>query len=288
MSDARFETLISAEEVARRSGRPDWTIVDCRYDLMDPAAGRRAWLQSHVPGAGYADLGKDLSGPPLTDHGRHPLPSPETMTRLFSGLGIGAGVQVVAYDDSDGAIAARLWWMLRYMGHDAVAVLDGGFAAWREAGLPEESGPVTPAPAVFAGEPKRDWLVTVDDVPGARCLVDARLPPRYRGDKEPLDPVAGHIPGARNHPYKDNVDDRGRFLPPARLAARFAESLAGAPPENAVFYCGSGVTACHLLLAAAHAGLPAGKLYAGSWSDWCRDPARPVARGAEPGPPLAS
>lgn len=286
MRPCRFETLVSTADVAGRLDDPDWIIVDCRYDLMDPGAGRRAWLEAHVPRAQYADLGKDLSGPPLTDHGRHPLPSADAMAALFSSLGIGRGVQVVTYDQSDGAIAARLWWMLRYMGHDHVAVVDGGFDAWREAGLPVQSGPVERTPAVFEGSPRREWLVTVDEVPQVRCLVDARLAPRYRGETEPLDPVAGHIPGARNHPYRDNVDDRGCWLSAARLAARFAETLGENPPDAAVYYCGSGVTACHLLLAAARAGLPAGKLYAGSWSDWCRDPARPVARGAEPGPPL--
>lgn len=286
MGTFRYKTLVSPGELASHVDRTDWVVVDCRYDLTNPDAGRRAWLEAHVPRAQYADLGKDLSGPPITDHGRHPMPSPDAMTTLFSRLGIFRGVQVVSYDQSDGAFAARLWWMLRYMGHDAVAVLDGGFNAWRDAGLPLHGGPEDTTPSVFKGSPRSEWLVTVDAVPKAQCLVDARLAPRYRGDEEPLDPVAGHIPGARNHPYKDNVDDRGRFLAPARLAARFNESLDGNAPETAVYYCGSGVTACHLLLAAAHAGLPAGKLYAGSWSDWCRDSGRPVARGAEPGPPL--
>ena len=288
MSGSQFTTLVSTDEVARRLDDSNWVIVDCRYDLMDPEAGGRVYLEAHVPKAQYAHLGEDLSGPPLTDHGRHPLPSAQAMTALFSRLGVTSGVQVVVYDQSDGALAARLWWMLRYMGHDAVAVLDGGFAAWRDAGLPTQSGQANAAPSVFEGAPRSEWLVTIDSVPNVRCLVDTRLAPRYRGDQEPLDPVAGHIPGARNHPYTDNVDEKGRFLPPQRLAARFTETLGAHLPNSAVYYCGSGVTACHLLLAAAHAGLPAGKLYLGSWSEWCRDPARPVTRGADPGTPLYS
>ncbi|MDX1512643.1 MAG: sulfurtransferase [Gammaproteobacteria bacterium] len=286
MPDPSFSTLISADQLAARLKRPDLRIIDCRYDLTDPDAGRRIYLESHLPGALYADLGKDLSGPPLTDRGRHPLPSPDAMTALFSALGVSPGTQVVAYDQTDGAIAARLWWMLRYMGHETAAVLDGGFTAWREADLPVESGDVARTPARFTGAPRGDWLVTLDRVPGVPCLVDARLAPRYRGETEPLDPVAGHIPGAKNLPYRGNVGEDGRFLSPAQVAARFAEVLGDRPPEDAVYYCGSGVTACHLLLAAAHAGLPPGKLYAGSWSEWCRDPARPVATGPEPGPPL--
>ena len=282
-----YNTLVTADQVAERLGDRDWVIVDCRYDLMNPAAGRADHETAHVPGARYAHLSDDLSGPPLTDHGRHPLPSASAMTALFSRLGIANESQVAVYDQSDGAIAARLWWMLRYMDHDRAAVMDGGFEAWRAGGFPTEAGPVAETSAHFNGTPRREWLVTVDQVPAARCLIDARLAPRYRGEQEPLDPVAGHIPGARNLPYRDNVDDRGRFLPSADIARSFARTLGAAAPEEAVYYCGSGVTACHLLLAAAHAGLPAGKLYAGSWSDWCSDPGRPMTRGDQPGTPLS-
>lgn len=286
MTTESINTVISVDDVFRRLGDAECVIVDCRYNLMEPEAGRRAYLLSHVPGARYAHLHDDLSGEPLTDHGRHPLPSPEALTRLFGRLGIDEGAQVVVYDDADAGIAARLWWLLRYMGHGSVAVMDGGFRAWNSAGLPLESGPVEVVPKIFRGEPRREWVVTVGEVPGEKCLVDARAGPRYRGEEEPLDPVAGHIPGARSHPYRDNVQADGRFRSPQELKNQFEKTLGAHAPETAVYYCGSGVTACQLLLAAAHAGLPPGRLYAGSWSEWSSDPGRPVASGPEPGPPL--
>jgi thiosulfate/3-mercaptopyruvate sulfurtransferase len=286
MTSAIFKTLVAVDEVSRRLGDPNWVIADCRYDLMDPDAGRRAYLEGHVPGARYAHLHDDLAGEPLTDRGRHPLPSAEALSKLFSRLGIDASVQVVVYDHADAGIAARLWWLLRYMGHEAVAVMDGGFRAWESAKLPLESGSSIARPKVFHGHAKREWVVTLEHVAAQPCLVDARAEARYRGDEEPLDPVAGHIPGARNHPYHENVDADGRFRSPRELEARFRQTLGEHPPESAVYYCGSGVTACQVLLAAAHAGLPAGRLYAGSWSEWCSDPERPVARGQDRGPAL--
>ncbi len=278
-----FETIIDAPALCALLDDPGLVIIDARFNLMDVEEGRKAYLRAHVAGAQYVHLDDDLSGPPLTDAGRHPLPSADALNALFSRLGIDADAQVVAYDQRDGAVAARVWWMLRYMGHQAVAVLDGGWKAWTAAGLPTAGGVESRAGADFHGEPRGDWLITVDRVPDARRLVDARDPRRYRGEREPLDPVAGHIPGAVNHCYSDNVDADGHFLPPATLAARLSETLAGTPPEEAVYYCGSGVTACHDLLAACHAGLPAGGLYVGSWSEWCSDPRRPVATGPEPG-----
>ncbi len=286
MTTESINTVISVDEVFRRLGDAGCVIVDCRYNLMDPEAGRRAYLQGHLPGARYAHLHDDLSGPPLTDHGRHPLPSPEALTVLFTRLGIDEGAQVVVYDDADAGVAARLWWLLRYMGHEAVAVLDGGVRAWTSAGLPLESGSVQAESKTFRGAPKREWVVTLGEVPRQACLVDARAQARYRGEEEPLDPVAGHIPGARSHPYRDNVHADGRFRSSQELRLQFEKTLAGHAPETAVYYCGSGVTACQLLLAAAHAGLPPGRLYAGSWSEWSSDPGRPVACGPEPGPPL--
>ena len=250
-----FETIIDVPALRALLDDPGLVIIDARFNLMDVEEGRKAYLQAHIPGAQYAHLDDDLSGPPLTDAGRHPLPSADALNALFSRLGIDADAQVVAYDQRDGAVAARAWWMLRYMGHQAVAVLDGGWKAWTAAGLPTASDVECRPAADFRGEPRRDWLVTVDRVSEARRLVDARDPRRYRGEREPLDPVAGHIPGAVNHCYSDNVDADGRFLPPATLAARFSQTLAGMPPEQAVYYCGSGVTACHDLLAACHAGL---------------------------------
>jgi thiosulfate/3-mercaptopyruvate sulfurtransferase len=273
--------LISVDDLNARLRAPDLVVVDCRFDLAATHWGHEAYLDGHVPGAVYAHLDRDLSGPPLTDRGRHPLPGSDALFACFGRMGIGAHAQVVAYDQADGAVASRLWWLLRYVGHDEVAVLDGGWRAWSERGLPAESGEHLREPSVFTGTPRRDWLVTVDEVSGAARLVDARAGERYRGEKEPLDPVAGHIPGARNHPYRRNVDDSGRFLPAEAVRDQLLETLDGIDPGAAVYYCGSGVTACHLLLAAAHAGLAPGRLYAGSWSDWCSDPARPVATGSD-------
>ncbi len=273
-------TLVDAATLRAHLGDPAWIVVDCRFDLAAPEAGQRDWLAGHVPGARYAHLDRDLSGPPRTDHGRHPLPAPEALVATFGRLGIGPGTQVVACDTAGGMFAARLWWLLRYMGHDAVAVLDGGWQAWLAAGGPVETGAVEPRAARFTGTPRGEWLVTLEEVGEAPLLVDARDPARFRGEVEPLDPVAGHIPGARNRHCRTNLDAGMHFRPPAELRGEFTTLLGAVPAGDAVFYCGSGVTACHNLLALAHAGLPPGRLYAGSWSEWCRDPARPVATGA--------
>lgn len=275
------ETLINCADLnamLRQAGR---IIVDCRYDLNDAERGYREYLSAHIPGAVYADLHDDLSGPPLTDCGRHPLPSPEAQNALFRRLGINHGSGVVVYDDMSGAFAGRLWWMLRYMGHARVSVLDGGWQYWVQSGYPVESGAHKNTPGDFTGQPTPEWLVTLDQVRDIPLLVDSRDPARYRGETEPLDRVAGHIPGARNHFWKNNLQDNGLFRPAAEIRASFQQLLAGTPPGDAAFYCGSGVTACHNLLAAAHAGLPVPRLYAGSWSEWCADPGRPVATGEE-------
>lgn len=278
-----FTTLIDVPSLHARLDDASLTIVDTRFNLMDVDEGRNAYASAHIPGAVYAHLDDDLSGPPLTDAGRHPLPSAEALEALFSRLGIDAESQVVVYDQRDGMVAARLWWMLRYMGHAAVAVLDGGWKAWTAAGHATRGGTETRAASAFHGAPRREWLVTVDQVPSARCLIDARDGRRYRGEQEPLDRIAGHIPGAVNRFFGENLDGDGYFLPPAALADGLATLLAGTPVEEAVFYCGSGVTACHGLLAARHAGLGDGRLYVGSWSEWCSDAERPVATGAAPG-----
>jgi len=282
-SPPRFTTLIAPEALARERG-PAWAVVDCRYDLKDPAWGHGEYLAAHVPGAVYASLSHDLAAAPTGRNGRHPLPSPEAMRAAFGRLGIGPGTQVVAYDQGNGMFAARLWWMLRYMGHDAVAVLDGGWARWLRESRPVESGAVTPAPARFAGEPRAGWLRTAAEVEAtlgdpATRLVDARSPDRFAGENETIDPVGGHIPGAVDHHYQDNVGADGTFLPADALRARFAATLGGHAPGNVVCYCGSGVTACHNLLAMAHAGLEGAALFAGSWSEWSADPSRPVATG---------
>jgi thiosulfate/3-mercaptopyruvate sulfurtransferase len=274
-----YESLVNCATLARNVADPAWVVVDCRFDLSDPEAGRRAYRHRHIAGAAYAHLDHDLCGPPLTNKGRHPLPTAEALEQALGRLGIDETRQVVAYDDMGGAMAARLWWLLRYMGHGAVALLDGGWQAWEAAGLPTAGGETRPAPRAFGGAPRSEWLVPIEGVAQARLLIDSRDPARYRGEVEPLDPVAGHIPGAINYCWKRNLDADGRFLAPAALRAQLESLLAGTPSREAVFYCGSGVTACHNLVALVHAGLPDARLYAGSWSEWCTDPGRPVARG---------
>ncbi len=274
-------TIIDAQSLHARLNDAALVIVDTRFNLFDVDEGRSAYASAHIPGAVYAHLDDDLSGPPLTDAGRHPLPSPEALETLFSRFGVVADSQVVVYDQRDGVTAARLWWMLRYMGHEAVAVLDGGWKAWAGAGYGTAGGRETRPASEFYGAPRHDWLITVDQVAGARRLIDSRDPRRYRGEQEPLDPVAGHIPGAVNRFHGENLDSDGHFLPARELASGFGALLAGTPIEQTVFYCGSGVAACHGLLAARHGGLGDGCLYVGSWSEWCSDPARPVATGPE-------
>jgi thiosulfate/3-mercaptopyruvate sulfurtransferase len=274
-------TLISREQLLAGLRDPLLLVVDCRYDLGDPGAGRRAYLERHIPGAIYAHLHDDLSGAADARRGRHPLPSPEQLIDLFSRFGVDGSIQVVAYDDASGSIAGRLWWLLQYMGHEAAAVLDGGWSAWLEAGFPTDAISVRRARRRFSGEPKQDMLVMLNDVEQQPLLVDSRDAPRYRGEIEPLDPVAGHIPRARNRCWRSNIDTHGRFRAATELRREFTELFAGNDPRHVTFYCGSGVTACHNVLAAAHAGLPLPRLYAGSWSEWCADPARPVARGGE-------
>ena len=277
-------TLIDAHTLSRHVSDPDWVIVDCRYDLAYRHAGYLSYLAGHIPGAVYAGLHNDLSGSqPVTDCGRHPVPSPGVLEERLSAKGIGNDSQVVAYDLSGGVFAARLWWLLRYAGHDRVALLDGGLDAWRQAGHELEMKKTENAAGCFKASLDTGRLVRLHEVSTVSCLVDAREPPRYRGETEPLDRVGGHIPGALNHYWKDNLDAQGKFLPRGRLARLFSDIYTDARPEDVTFYCGSGVSACHNLLAAVHAGYPLPRLYAGSWSEWCSDPARPVAVGAEPG-----
>ena len=278
-----FTTLISSEDLARLWTEA-WVLVDCRYDLRDAERGRRDYLAAHVPGAVYASLSDDLSGPPSGTNGRHPLPTPATIQATFGRLGIGAGVQVVTYDQDSGMFAARLWWTLRFLGHDEVAVLDGGFARWQRESRPVEAGEVTPAPASFAGEPLAGWSRDVADVEAAlgssaTLLVDARAPDRFAGENETIDRAAGHIPGAVNHHYQSNVAADGTFLPANQLRAQFASTLGVHRPGEVVCYCGSGVTACHNLLAMAHAGLDGASLFVGSWSEWSSNPKRPRETG---------
>jgi len=274
-----FTTLIDVTDLHDHVADSDWIIIDCRFGMADTDAGRHDYEASHIPGAVYAHLDDDLSNPLVTDNGRHPLPAPEVLRECFGRLGIGAGKQVVAYDNVNGAYAARLWWMLRYMGHVAVAVLDGGWAAWQEAGFSVSRGEERQTTVSFTGESRQEWLVVMADVASVSMLIDSRAEPRYRGAVEPLDPVAGHIPGARNYFYQRNWGKNGRYLPAQQIQTQLKELLGETNPEEAVFYCGSGVTACVNLLALAHAGMGNGRLYAGSWSDWITNPTSPIATG---------
>ncbi len=284
MTARLFTTLIEPLELdaLARSGA-DLAIIDCRHDLTRPEWGAEAYAQGHIAGAEFAHLDRDLSAPVTAASGRHPLPAPDRLAATFGHWGIGRGTQVVAYDQANGAYAARLWWLLRFLGHSRVAVLNGGLAAWRSAGLPVTDAKPARASRRLESEPHLAWVATTAEVAaslehGDVVLIDARAADRFAGRNESLDPIAGHVPGARNHPFTRNVDAAGRFLPPADLARSWRETLAGSAPERVVSMCGSGVTACHNLLALELAGLAGARLYAGSWSEWIRDPARPVER----------
>lgn len=275
-----YQTLIDASSLAGHLDDRDWRIVDCRFELGDPRAGRLAWKHAHIPGAVYADLERDLSGRHVPGSGRHPLPERDTLEQLCNALGISNDSQVVAYDDTGGAFAARLWWLLRWVGHEAVAVLDGGWSAWVDAGFPVSSQPVAPPDAAFVLHEPLVKTVSAEeilaDLPTESLrLYDARDARRFSGEEEPIDPVAGHIPGAENRPFMGNLDREGRFLPSSRLRARFDSE------SPVVHYCGSGVTACHNLLAMTVAGLDAGRLYPGSWSGWIEDETHPVEQDRE-------
>ena len=275
-----YRTLIDVTTLAEAVERPDWLVVDCRFQLGDPEQGRRVYAQGHLPGACYAHLEEQLSGPVRPGTGRHPLPDPDALAAWLEHQGLTPDTQVVAYDDAGGAMAARLWWLLQWLGHEAVAVLDGGLAAWTAAGLPLTRETPERRPGRWRPRPGHREVVATPELAAdlaAYRLLDARTPERFRGEQEPLDPVAGHVPGAHNWPWQLSLDAEGRFLAPQALRAELEALLEGAPAGGVVAMCGSGVTACHLLLALEHAGLPRAALYPGSWSEWIRDPARPVA-----------
>jgi len=263
-----------------------WAIVDCRYNLKDDEWGTAQYRAAHIPGATYASLSHDLSGLPTGANGRHPIPAPAEMEAVFGRLGIGAETQVVLYDQDAGMFASRMWWMLRCMGHDAAAVLDGGWAKWLRERRPTRAGEETRAAAVFASRPRAELHVDVDFVQNrlgdpAILLVDARAPERFEGASDPLDRVAGHIPGAVNHFYKSNVTDEGTMRPAEHLREHFRALLGDRAPDHTVMYCGSGVSACHNVLAMEHAGLSGTRLYPGSWSEWSSDGNRPVERSGK-------
>lgn len=277
---------MDAATLAARIDDPDWVVFDCRFSLTDPPWGHRRYLEGHIPGARYAHLDEDLSSPIGPETGRHPLPAPELLMEKLGHWGVGDRAQVVVYDDVGGGFAVRLWWLLRWLGHERVAVLDGGLGAWLAHGgeltgaLPEIRA------ATFQGTPDQSmWLGTPAMVENLRTrelqIVDARAAERFRGEVEPIDPVAGHIPGAVNRPLMENLTAEGLFLPPDLLRARFdSGDLEAIPPERIVHSCGSGVNACHNLLAMEVAGLPGSRIYAGSWSEWIRSAERPVATGS--------
>lgn len=269
---------------ALRSDPAHVVLLDVRHDLKDPEKGPRLWREGHIPGAIHAHVDRDLSAPVKPGTGRHPLPDVDAFLETASRWGVAPGVQVVAYDDWGGAWASRAWWLLRYYGHDTVAVLDGGIQAWTQAGLPLSTDAPRARPSHFPGKPGHMPTVTTWELTtrAPRCLVDARAPARYRGDEEPVDPVGGHIPHAVNLPFSGNTGPDGRFLPADALRARYEAALAGARPQDVAFYCGSGVTAPHDILAMHVAGLPGAALYPGSWSEWIRNPMRPVAKGDGP------
>lgn len=273
--------LVSVEVLA---GHPEWRVFDCRHDLKNTEYGRQAYARGHIPGALFLHLDEDLSGVKDGCNGRHPLPDAESFARRMSACGVDAATQVVAYDNEGGIFASRLWWMLRWLGHDKVAVLDGGLAGWKRSKRAlEETLPVV-APREFRAQPQNMTVgagQVLADLQSHRMLIlDARSPERFRGENETLDPVGGHIPGALNRFYFDNLDDDGCFFKPVKeLRAEFTALLAGRSAAQVVQQCGSGVTACHNLLAMELVGLSGSKLYPGSWSEWCADPSRPVATG---------
>jgi thiosulfate/3-mercaptopyruvate sulfurtransferase len=279
-----YTTLISTADLAHLVGDSASALVDCRFALEDPAWGEREYEARHIPGAVYAHLDRDLSGAKTGRNGRHPLPSPEALAETFSRFGIDANVQVVAYGWQSDMFPARLWWLLRWLGHEHVAVLDGGFEKWIAERRPVSSGAETRAWRQFAGRPRADMIVDAAGVAKAALnprsrVVDARAPERYRGEVEPVDKAAGHIPGARNYFFKKNVDGHGQFLEPEAIKRAFDAALGRVASDQIVCYCGSGVSACHNLLALEHAGLHGAKLYPGSWSEWSSDPSRPVEIG---------
>jgi len=275
--------LVSTEILAQRLEDPDWVVFDCRNDLADPARGRAEYAASHIPTARFLRLDEDLSAPKTGTNGRHPLADPDTFMEKLGRAGVDSRKQIVAYDAQGGMVAARLWWLLRWLGHLPVAVLDGGWNQWISEGRTQTTEVPQPQPARFSGKANPNW-VDADFVrarlydPGM-VLVDARAPDRFRGQNETLDPVGGRIPGARSRYFRDNLDASGRFKSPEALAREFGAVLGAHDPQEVVSYCGSGVSACHNLLAMEVAGLRGARLYPGSWSEWCADPSRPVESG---------
>lgn len=280
-----YTTLVSTDDLARHLEDPHWVVVDCRFTLTDAEAGRQAYLKGHIPGARYAHLDEDLAAPIGPGTGRHPLPDAETLAAKLCAWGIGVNKQVVVYDDSYGAMAVRLWWLLRWLGHPGVALLDGGYPKWvREHRPTTHEICAVECKGACASLPERSQYVDADAVARAmtdsdKLILDARPDRRFSGEYEPLDPVAGHVPGAVNWMFDENLDLDGTFMPPEALRENYQALLKGRDPSDVIHMCGSGVTACHNILAMEVAGLSGSKLYVGSWSEWITDPSRPIATG---------
>ena len=282
-----YNKIIKCGELNDRLGNENWRVFDCRFSLSDVSAGRRGYDKGHIPGAIYADLEKDLSAEKTSNSGRHPLPRMDDFVRKVEEWGISPDSQIVVYDDAGGVFAGRLWWMLRWIGHKNVALLDGGLPAWERRGLSittelQSANPITPKK--YQAQTQEAFFVSTTDVknnlnPQAFKLLDARGRERFTGEKEPVDPVGGHIPHAINLPYTVNLDENGCFLTPEKLRERFEPLVGSLASENVVHMCGSGVSACHNILAMEIAGFHAPRLYIGSWSEWTTDPSRPVVTG---------
>ena len=280
-----YAALVTAEELLPHLDDPNWLVIDCRFSLQEPGKGREDYLEEHIPGSIYAHLDEDLSGPVVPGKtSRHPLPSLERIVELFSAWGIDERVQVVVLDFKGGGMAVRLWWMLQWLGHEAVALLDGGWGGWKEKGFPVTSEIVEPSPRTFVPRMQEGWTMDAHQVDAVRKdprfrVVDSRSYDRYLGLQEPIDPVAGHIPGAICMDFMENLDEQGFFKSADELRRRFEQAIQGVPADHVVFYCGSGVTSCHNVFAMRLAGLGMPRIYPGSWSEWITDPRRPVATG---------
>lgn len=275
-------TLISTTDLSSHLSDSHWAVIDCRFDLTQPDWGNADYQKSHIPGAIYAHIDHDLAGPVTPETGRHPLPDVTVLAQRLSRWGIDSGTQVVVYDTTGGSFAVRLWWLLRFLGHPAVAVLNGGFTKWQNEGRPTASGIETRQPAKFIPHPDWSMIADADEVERIRqntqyVLIDARAPERFSGAVEPIDPIAGHIPGAVNRFHGLNLAKDGTFQSPEDLHTQFTELIGDTPPDHVVVYCGSGITSIHHLLAMEIAGLPGARLYPGSWSHWIRDRKRPIS-----------
>jgi thiosulfate/3-mercaptopyruvate sulfurtransferase len=282
-----YNSVVDADALRQNLGSPDWRVIDCRYDLLRPDAGERAHAEGHIAGAVFAHLERDLSSPKTAHSGRHPLPDPDRLAESFRRWGIDSDTQIVAYDANGGQYAGRLWWLARWLGHDHVALLDGGWQAAIKAGLMTKAVESRPARGRFERSRAREQAVEVGAVQAARInpewlVVDARAPDRYAGQNETIDPIGGHIPGAVNRFWQSNLQPDGSFKPAEQLRSEFEALFGARAPEHVIIQCGSGVTACHHLVALQRAGITGAKLYPGSWSEWIADPTRPIAVGSAP------